>query len=237
MVPRERVREDVSGGLLIVAAMREELAALRAVRPRVPATLVVVGETAARAAPALEKLIERRKPAAVLILGVCGGLQDDLGPADLVVPDRVGTPEADAPPPDARWLGLPRFGRRGRLVSIPRVAGSAAEKRELADRLGADALAIDLETAALAEVTHRHGVPYLVLRSVSDTVDESMPAFVAKCFREDGSMSRLAVVRSALFRPGRWKILLAMRRRMARCSRALRDAALVAIPRHYGRKP
>ncbi len=219
--------------LLIVAPMREELAALRSSGLEDPVTLAVVGETAARAAATLERLIERHQPAALLILGVCGGLRDDLGPADLIVPDRVGTPDGDAPAPAAAWLGRlpPAFGRRGRLVSIPRVAASAEAKQALADELGRDAVAVDLEAAAMAEVAGRRGVPYLVLRTVSDTVSESMPAFLKTCFREDGSMSRWAVVRSALLRPKRWKILVALKRRIDRCSRALRDAALVAIPR------
>jgi len=218
--------------------MREELAALRKRRRagslarHGSVELARLGETAARASAALEAHLERVSPRALLIVGVCGGLAADLAACDLVVPDAVGCAgDADAPAPDAAWLArLPEgLGRRGGLVSIERIAATAEEKGHLAADLQPSALAVDLETAALARVAAAHGVPYLVVRAVSDRVDESMPAFLQACIRRDGSMGRAAIVCSALRRPGRIKMLRALGRRMGRCAEALADAAEVAL--------
>jgi adenosylhomocysteine nucleosidase len=61
----------------------------------------------------------------------------------------------------------------GRLVTVPCVVARSQEKRELA--AGVEAIGLDMESAALCEVAHAHNVPVLVVRVVSDLLDEDLP--------------------------------------------------------------
>jgi adenosylhomocysteine nucleosidase len=58
---------------------------------------------------------------------------------------------------------------RGVLASGDTFVASAKKKQELRDRWGADA--VEMEGAAVAQVCWQQGVPFLVIRSVSDSAD------------------------------------------------------------------
>ena len=60
----------------------------------------------------------------------------------------------------------------GLVVSGDRFVASAAECAALRDRLP-DALAVEMEGAALAQVCHDLGVPFAVVRTISDRADNS----------------------------------------------------------------
>jgi len=69
--------------------------------------------------------------------------------------------------------GMVPADRIGRFVSTDRIVGRASEKAELAQR--AQAVGLDMESWALAgEAQHAH-VPFVIIRSVSDLVDEDLP--------------------------------------------------------------
>ncbi len=61
----------------------------------------------------------------------------------------------------------------GPFVTVPRILWRAADKRAMAERTGA--VGLDMESAALAEAAAERQVPFAILRSVSDLVDETLP--------------------------------------------------------------
>lgn len=67
--------------------------------------------------------------------------------------------------------GLPV--RTGRFVSVPIVVGQAQEKRRLSQAAGA--IALDMESQALGAVAWQQGVPFAIVRTVSDLLDEDLP--------------------------------------------------------------
>lgn len=75
--------------------------------------------------------------------------------------------------PEAAALGVtaPRL-HQGLIISGDRFVCTAPESAELAARLP-DALAVEMEGAALAQVCHDCGVPFAVLRTISDRADDS----------------------------------------------------------------
>jgi adenosylhomocysteine nucleosidase len=75
--------------------------------------------------------------------------------------------------PDAIALGVaaPRL-HRGLIVSGDRFVSTTAESHALQQALP-DALAVEMEGAALAQVCQDLGVPCAVLRTVSDRADDS----------------------------------------------------------------
>ncbi|MGH7259646.1 MAG: hypothetical protein ACREI9_03050 [Nitrospiraceae bacterium] len=71
----------------------------------------------------------------------------------------------------AERAGLPV--KAGSFVTAPRILWHAAEKRAMAEMTGA--IGMDMESAAIAAVAAERTVPFAIVRSVSDLVDENLP--------------------------------------------------------------
>jgi adenosylhomocysteine nucleosidase len=67
---------------------------------------------------------------------------------------------------------------RGLVISGDQFIASAAAVEALRDALP-DALAVEMEGAAIAQVCHEYGVPFAIVRTVSDTADVHAPASFA----------------------------------------------------------
>jgi adenosylhomocysteine nucleosidase len=63
--------------------------------------------------------------------------------------------------------------KSGAFVTAPRILWHAAEKRAMAEMTAA--VGLDMESAALAEAAGEQRVPFAIVRSVSDLVDETLP--------------------------------------------------------------
>ena len=61
----------------------------------------------------------------------------------------------------------------GGFVTVPRILCRADEKQEVAVRAGG--IGLDMESAALGLVAIEHRIPFAIVRTVSDLVDESLP--------------------------------------------------------------
>jgi adenosylhomocysteine nucleosidase len=69
---------------------------------------------------------------------------------------------------------LPRV-HRGLIISGDQFVASAAAVEALREALP-DALAVEMEGAAIAQVCHEYGVPCAIVRTISDTADAHAPA-------------------------------------------------------------
>ena len=63
--------------------------------------------------------------------------------------------------------------RAGRFVSLSRIMWRGEDKRRLATETGA--VALDMESAAIGAVAAAYRIPFVVIRAVSDLVDEDLP--------------------------------------------------------------
>ena len=63
--------------------------------------------------------------------------------------------------------------RNGPVVSLPTVVCRAVEKQNLSRLTGA--VALDMESAAIGQVAQSQGVPFAVVRTVSDVAGEDLP--------------------------------------------------------------
>lgn len=63
--------------------------------------------------------------------------------------------------------------RAGRFVTVPRVLWRAHEKREIAAATGA--IGLDMESAVVGAAARERQVPFVVIRAVSDLLDEDLP--------------------------------------------------------------
>jgi 4-hydroxy-3-methylbut-2-en-1-yl diphosphate reductase len=154
---------------LVAAPLRLEALAIRAGARRLRIHKTGMGRERSHAAVA--KL--RSDPAAaVVVMGVCGGLDEACEPGDVIVAEelldgeqpleeRLACPSAGplAEALERRGIGV----RKGGVVSVARIAHG--EKRlELRER---GAIAVDMESAWLA--AGAEGRPFAVVRVVADT--------------------------------------------------------------------
>ncbi len=113
------------------------------------------------------------------------GTDDD--DADLVL---------DAAELRAFGIATPRV-HAGMVVSGDRFVASASEAAALRQRLP-DALAVEMEGAALAQVCHDLGVPFAVVRTISDRADDSAHVDFSRFVESIASRYSVGVVRRFL---------------------------------------
>jgi len=151
--------------LLVLAPMALEARAIRAGAPWSRVEKIGMGPRRARAAARFTHHPSQR-PA--LIAGVCGALDPQLEPGDVVLASELRTDTKTLPCPDPAILaGVLRRG--GLRVHVGPIASSSGlvfgeRRRELAL---AGALAVDMESAAIVRAAP--GVPTAVVRVISDT--------------------------------------------------------------------
>lgn len=85
--------------------------------------------------------------------------------------------------------------RIGRFVSTDRVICSAPEKRRFA--MSAQAIGLDMESSALAAQAQRAQVPFVIIRSVSDLLDEDLPLDFNLFLRPTGWLKGIGTVLAA----------------------------------------
>jgi adenosylhomocysteine nucleosidase len=219
---------DKGGTVAILAALPEELAGIRrAVAESSAVLLTATGDGSRRAASGAARFLERHRPAAVVGAGLAGALSPGLAVGSFVASRRVRFEVGDVAAPDPAWLERALAGGAlgGTLVTVDRPVVSVPARKALAANVrGAgqdDVLAVDMESAAWAREAGIRGIPYVVVRVVSDAFEEELPGFLADSVGPDGSIRRGEVARRALLQPAWWGTLLRMRRRLHDCSAAL----------------
>jgi adenosylhomocysteine nucleosidase len=169
---------------IVLAALKEELEPLRkALEPRGDLRLVRTGVGPRRAAETTLRQCAEAK--LIISTGCCGGLVAGAEAGLLVIPERVlrwdGERAEEAPPPDeelvqlcqhtAERLGLHCSARP--LATVERALHTPESKR--ACHRGCGAVAVDMESAAIAVAAAELQRPYVVVRYVLDRVDETLP--------------------------------------------------------------
>jgi adenosylhomocysteine nucleosidase len=98
----------------------------------------------------------------------------------------------------------------GRLVTVDRVVAKSADKRKLGEAY--DALAVDMETYAVAELCRREKVRFMAVRVISDTVDEELPADIGRVAQQRTIVGTLGAVTGAVWRrPASFKDMLRLK--------------------------
>jgi adenosylhomocysteine nucleosidase len=187
----------------------------------VVAVLSGIGKVAA--ATTATALIERFGIARIVFTGVAGGLAPGVNRGDVVLADAFLQHDLDASPLFPRYevplYGIDRFGtdaalsdqlaaavrqalhgarlHRGLVVSGDRFVASAAES-QLLQRALPEALAVEMEGAAFAQVCHDYGVPFAAVRTVSDRADDEAHGDFLSFIDEVASRHSAAIVEAFL---------------------------------------
>ncbi len=150
--------------------------------------------------------------------GLAGGLDPTLAPGAILVPPTVlfeaGHWDADAALMDR--LGGPT---PGSLYGGGQIIATANAKAELHARTGA--VAVDLESAAVAKLAQQHGLPFAVLRAVCDSASRDLPRAAMVALDAAGRIGAWRVGAAVLARPQQIPALIRLAGDAARARHAL----------------
>ena len=138
--------------------------------------------------------------------GVAGGLDPDLEPGTVVLPDVVVDADGSSQEVDLAWRNRLLERVSGRVVTstsslyhASSVITSPDEKRAAYERVGAGA--VDMESAAVAAVASEMGIPFVVVRVVVDAAGVRLPEVALTMCDEGGRLKKSAVVAAHLSSP------------------------------------
>ena len=199
----------------------------------------IVCAGAERARGAAQRLLAKGAEA-LISFGIAGGLDPALRPGRLIVARRVigpgGLDLAAEPGLHRRFMELCASGglapADGTLASSTRMVNSPADKQVLHERLGA--LAVDMESHAVAAVARSAGVPFAALRVVADPAERTLPGLVRDALDDDGRPRTALVLARLCLRPWAVPAVLQLRRDQAAALATLRRVTEVAESQLFG---
>jgi hypothetical protein len=159
-----------------------------------PTVLAVTGDGERKALRGIETALATFRPSHLLVIGVAGALTPELDVGDVIAARQVLQPDGQPREPSHELLA--------RAVESGIPAGTVLTTTRLADAAG---------------------VPWLVLRAVSDTATESLPPYLERCRDEGGAVQRGRVALQGLLRPWSLPVLLRLGRRVRLCSETLAE--------------
>lgn len=165
----------------------------------------------AAAARATEALLDVHRPAWVISAGFCGGLDARLRRGDILLADALLHASGEKLAIDLKVDPAELAGRKGlhvgTLLTVDRIVRSPAQKQELGRQY--QALAVDMESFAAAEICRQRRARLLSVRIVSDTVEDELPVDLEVLARQRTRSARLGAAAAALWnRPGSvWDML------------------------------
>ncbi|HKE75168.1 MAG TPA: hypothetical protein VKB57_16215 [Acidimicrobiales bacterium] len=187
-----------------------------------PVVAAVTGMGTALAAAGIRRLLDAVTPARVLVVGITGAVDDETVLGTVVRPARVidaaSGREHEHHPPDP--------GPTAGALWTTDVITPADELPALRAR---GVVALDMETAAIAEACEAGGIPWTVVRAYSDrATDGSVDDEVFHLSHQDGTPDPAAVARYVLRHPNRIPTLARMARTATRATTNAADAAITA---------
>lgn len=169
------------------------------------------------AAIGTQSLIEHFSPSLVVNTGVAGGAGNAAGILDVVVAERIAYHDVWCGP-GTEWgeaSGCPRFFTSApSIATLPCLSGnpkikhgllasgdifvSKVEEIERIRSLYPDVLAVDMESAAIAQVCHLKGVEFFCIRVISDTPGAAENISQYETFWEDAPQQTFSVLHQVI---------------------------------------
>lgn len=235
MPPAERTSETEFSPVVVFAALSQELAPLRR-HGHSDLDLVRTGVGIRNADRTVRSRLQQGKVRFVLGIGFAGGLSPSLQVGDLVVAWQIRGNSISEPSREllqaaenVRADGL--VVRFGIVITVNDVICDAKSKQALASALGNEGVAsVDMESAATARACSEYGVPFLIVRCISDQFDEDLPLDFNRCRKADGNISPAKVAWAALLHPQAFGRLRELQKRSQACAEKLAQFVEELIP-------
>lgn len=202
--------------LVAVTGMRSEAKLLRG-----RCEVIVAGADNSTLAPKIEAAVEQGGRA-ILSFGICGALSPRLAIGDIVVGSEVVC-ESQRWRADERWSNalVNACGATSGLVAGSDSALLVPDSKA-AHHQKTDAVVVDMESHIVARVASARGLPFTVLRAVSDAAHHTLPPAAAFGLNKEGKLAYSAVMLSLLDDPSQFGALIHTARNTSKAVKALR---------------
>lgn len=168
------------------------------------------GAGATLATRGTDALIDGHKPQWVLSVGFSGALQTHLKAGDLVVANSIVDVQGKGLSVDVQMQSSPTDGLYvGKFLNSDQIVRTVAEKKRLGEETGA--IAVDMESLAVARVCAARQVRFMSVRVISDDLSKDLPPEVLTVFGSTGYLRAGAVLSALWKRPSSWSELWKLR--------------------------
>lgn len=155
----------------------------------------------ARARRATQALIEAHSPVWVVSAGFSGGMRPEMKIGEIVMANSIVDAHGHELAVDLQMAAEPEKGIHvGRIVTADNVVRLVRDKEALAEKH--DAIAVDTESLAVAQVCRETKTRFLAVRALSDDMSADLPPEVLSVIASTGTMRLGAAVGSLIKRPG-----------------------------------
>jgi adenosylhomocysteine nucleosidase len=107
----------------------------------------------------------------------------------------------------------------GRLLTSDEMVRTVAEKKSLGEKH--EAIAVDMETLAVAQVAKEHKLKFMAIRVISDDMSEDLPPEILSVLGDTGAVRVGAALSSFVKRPSSFKDMLHLRQNANRAAKNL----------------
>ncbi|MGW8257247.1 MAG: phosphorylase family protein, partial [Thermoguttaceae bacterium] len=184
--------------------------------------IVRSGAEAKNVARATDLLLDGHHPKMVVSAGFAGGLDPKLRRNDIVVANEVIDARGQKLSLDQQastftWATEQPGTHAGKLLTLDQVVHDPREKQLLFQRH--QAMALDMESFAVAEACRRRHVPFLGVRIILDAASDALPSYVERLLRQKSEAARLGAAVAMLWhRPKSFKDLWALKEKSLEAS-------------------
>lgn len=175
---------------------------------------------------------------ALISFGIAGGLSDDTPVGSLVLADKVYCGKGSVFETEKAWretlmevLHPEIVPVVNPMVSLDYALETEADKRGAHDQTGA--VGVDMESFGTARAAKEMGVPFLVIRSISDAAEDTLPACLVPAMGPGGVIMMGPIFTGIAKNPADLVHMIGFGMKTAKANRTLRRVALLGLP-HFG---
>lgn len=174
----------------------------------------------ARARKATHALIEGHTPAWVLSSGFSGALRPEMKVGDVVIANEIVDLHGQRLAVEMNMPADPEHGLHvGRFVTSDEMVRTVAEKKSIAEQT--DAIAVDMESLAVAQVARETKTRFVAVRAISDDMSADLPPEVLSILGDKGAVRIGAAVGAVWKRFGSIKDMWKLREQAVAASTRL----------------
>jgi len=141
--------------------------------------------------------------------GTAAALQDDISTGTLIIPQKIVYKDGAIAEPSRE---LQKFVKNQVVSYLPYHEGAlyAADTLLSKKRIKTDlarqynVVAADMESGYIADVARDYNIPFVVVRSISDSSDMIIPPVISESVNDDGVLNYRSLMRLIILRPDQW---------------------------------
>ena len=138
--------------------------------------------------------------------GCAAALSPNLKMGDLVLAESLISSDGQEISVNATWhqhtkniLSADFTAYKGALLASEKVVSTAQEKHEIFEKTGA--IALDMESGAIAKVATHYALPFLVIRTIADPASMDLPNALENALNDNGEVAVSRILKSLVLNP------------------------------------